>query len=124
MRPEDDDRIEDLQRARALAEAFAAREIRFVPFYEGLTFILGATFDGLDSQLHGLPTAVQREVQFYSGWTGGEWGETKGRLPKRSGWNYGEDVEPYAWIDHEAYQREFAAAFERLELHDLSAGNA
>jgi hypothetical protein len=119
-----DERIEDLQHARKLAEGFVAGEIEFVPFYEGLTFILGATFDGLDSQLQGLSSAVQREVRFYSNWTGGEWGETKDRLPKRSGWKYGEDVEPYGWIDQEAYRQEFAAAFERLELDELRERDA
>jgi hypothetical protein len=124
MRPENDERIEDLQRARKLAEGFVAGEIEFVPFYEGLTFILGATFDGLDSQLHELPDAVQREVRFYSDWTGGEWGETEDRLPKRNGWRYGENLEPYGWIDKKTYQQEFAAAFELMELHDLSAWDA
>lgn len=116
-----DERIEDIRLARELAESFAAGTIEFVQFYKGLVFILGATFDGLDSELQGLSDALQREVRFYSEWTGGEWGETKDRLPKRIGWEYGQDIEPYGWIDHEAYRREFTGAFKQLELHDLGA---
>ncbi len=86
MSPESDDRLEDVRRARKLAEDFVAGNTGFLPFYEGRRFILGATFDGLDSQLQGLPKAVQREVRFYSRWTGGEWGETEDMIPKRSEW--------------------------------------
>lgn len=124
MRPENDERIEDLQRARELAEGFVDGSIGFVPFYEGLTFILGATFDGLDSQLQGLPDSVQREVRFYSDWTGGEWDETENLIPKRSDWKYGEDLEPYGWVDQGAYRRAFSDAFSQLELHHLTVGNA
>ena len=111
-----DRRLEALEEMRHLAGRYVANEIGFSEFFPVVQALLGENFDPLDETVEDLRDEVKGAVKFFSEWTGGEFGEGEGRIPKRPDWKYGVDTEKYSWIDQDRYRGNFASAYERMQV--------
>lgn len=102
---------------RRISEGLITGKVDFATFYETVASNLGNHFDPLDESLSSVDLHVQKELELYSRFTGGEFGEHKSMLPKNESWRYGEN-EPFGWIDKEKYvdlfRREFIAIMKTL----------
>jgi hypothetical protein len=110
-----DRRLEALEGMRRLADRYVADEIGFSEFFPAVQALLGENFDPLDEAVEDLPGEAKAAVEFFFDWTGGEFGDSEGRVPKRSDWQYGVDTEIYSWVDQEQYRISFARAYERKQ---------
>ncbi|MEQ1565993.1 MAG: hypothetical protein ABMA64_10180 [Myxococcota bacterium] len=72
----------------------------FVQAYDTLF----APFDPEPDSLQGLDQAAVHESEVFSGFLQGTWGGANPNVPRRTDWRYGIDVEPYSWVDAEAFR--------------------
>lgn len=81
----------------------------FVPRYRALF----APFDPPDLSTDDLSEAEQSELKVFIRLMGGWFGEENDIIPKRAEWKYGEDTEPFSWIDGPAYRTVIQEALAR-----------
>ena len=105
------DVLRAIENCRSILRQFIAADLDYAAFKERMANVM-APLDPLDWALEGLTRAHQLEATMYVEWLGGEFGETKDRIPRRSDWVYGDDSnEPYGWVDQDEYRRRLRAAF-------------
>ena len=85
--------------AEFVEERIEGRE--FIPKYRSLF----APFDPPDLTTGDLTKRERRELAVFIRIMGGWFREDDDLIPKRDGWVYGEDTEPFSWIDVDAYRR-------------------
>jgi hypothetical protein len=95
---------------RSIMRDFIAGQLDYATFRQRMARAMGP-LDPLDWALESLPEDLQVEATMYSEWLGGEFGETKDRIPTRPDWRYGECQVPYGWVDVGAYRERLGEAF-------------
>lgn len=115
-----DDRLDAIREMGRLTDDFLGERMDFVAYFPAISRLLGQ-FDPLDAAIEDLPAAAAERVRFFSEWTGGEFGESEHRIPRRAEWRYGIDVEPYAWVDVPGYRSALRSAY--LQLQDRLAAS-
>ncbi|MEM6274498.1 MAG: hypothetical protein AAF735_04580 [Myxococcota bacterium] len=63
-----------------------------------------ASFDPPDITAAELGSAEQKELEVFIMLMGGWFSEDEHLIPRRKDWECGEDLEPYSWIDADAYR--------------------
>lgn len=93
-----------LREMRTLLGQFVRGELeaaQFIPSYKRLF----APFDPPDLTTMDLSESAKREFDLFLLFYGGWFGEHDDKIPRRTSWTYGQDQEPYAWIDGPAFRQ-------------------
>ena len=85
---------------RKASEDFINKKVTYEIFSKIMSPFLGGTFDPLEDEIEELNTSQKREVEFYSKYRGGEFGEYDMLLPN---YNNIDSIEKYRKI----YEQEF-----------------
>ncbi len=104
---------------RLCIKDYLNNKLDFVEFYDFLKSELGSEFDPFEESINDLSVELKNEINFYSQYTGGEFGETEYIIPKNSDYKYGENNVKYDWIDKAKFKNEFKEKFEELNLIKL-----
>lgn len=118
-----DPRLTAILKLRTRSEQFANGTLPFEELPRALSWF---SFDDEDDEgrwdprmaVKDLSEELQMEYLFYVKWRG----EAAHGSPKSTTWVYGKSIEPYGWIDKQAFHKMFTEEFFRLKLADIPSG--
>lgn len=112
-----DERRRALGRIRRLLRRFVDGEIAVSAFLPNYRRLFG-DFDPPDVCSEDMSAEERNQLYVFIELMGGWFGEHDHAISLRADWKYGDETEPYGWIDEDAYRRTIAErlAQERIDL--------